>query len=176
MNPYDYYITPEEYDQAAANGIGARQLNRRIRDFGWSKQRAITESPREVLDRRELLRIAASNGVGRVTFQTRISRGWDAEKAAMTPPSSKAENAERFRRLADEKRIIPIDVKELAERNGISYKVLSWRILRAEWSHDRAATEPVWTPEQRARYASRRYQEIYGRKFNAYFRLADTSQ
>jgi hypothetical protein len=168
MNPYDFYITPKEYETAAANGISCKMLDRRIREYGWSKQRALTEPPREINDRKELLQIAASNGVGRITFQTRISRGWDAERAAMTPPFSKADNADRFRQLANDNRIIPVVIKELAAQNGINYKTLSWRILRAGWDHQRAATEPVWTVEQRARYAGERYREIYGHRFGDY--------
>ena len=41
-NPYDYYITPEEYEIAERNGVCASTLNRRIRDLGWEKDIAIT--------------------------------------------------------------------------------------------------------------------------------------
>lgn len=40
-NPYEYYITPEEYEMAAENGISRSTLNRRVRDLGWEKEIAI---------------------------------------------------------------------------------------------------------------------------------------
>ncbi|WP_261795499.1 hypothetical protein [Bacillus licheniformis] len=43
FNPYDFYITPEEFAQAEANGICKDTLIWRVRRQGWSKQRALTE-------------------------------------------------------------------------------------------------------------------------------------
>jgi hypothetical protein len=42
FSPYDYYITPEEYEEAERNGISRKHVNYRIRQFGWGKQKAIT--------------------------------------------------------------------------------------------------------------------------------------
>ncbi|WP_341272481.1 hypothetical protein [Bacillus thuringiensis] len=36
-NPYDYYITPEEYEIAEKNGVCASTLRSRIYDLCWSK-------------------------------------------------------------------------------------------------------------------------------------------
>ena len=41
INPYDFYITPEEYKIAAQNGINRKTLEDRIRKLGWNKERAI---------------------------------------------------------------------------------------------------------------------------------------
>jgi len=35
------YITPEEYEAAAARGISRKTLNLRVRIYGWPKDRAL---------------------------------------------------------------------------------------------------------------------------------------
>ena len=38
INPYDYYITDEEYAIAEKNGISKDTLNFRIRRMGWDNE------------------------------------------------------------------------------------------------------------------------------------------
>lgn len=80
------YITPEEYEAAAAHGISARTLNLRIRTYGWPKDRALTEPVQQRTDWSEWYAVAERNGIARVTFQVRVHRGWPPERAATVPP------------------------------------------------------------------------------------------
>lgn len=78
------YITPDEYEQAAANGISADTLKRRIHAYGWDKQRAITTPVQKRDD--PFIRLAAQNGISEGTYLKRIySLKWDKERAATTP-------------------------------------------------------------------------------------------
>lgn len=82
-NPYDFYITDEEYALALSNGISRKTLEYRIRNSGWPKLKAITEP---VLKQRKYpewaLELANMNGISYGTFKDRIHRGWDFKKAA----------------------------------------------------------------------------------------------
>jgi len=80
------YITPEEYEAAAAHGISARTLNLRIRTYGWPKDRALTEPVQQRTDWSEWYAVAERNGIARVTFQVRVHRGWPPERAATVSP------------------------------------------------------------------------------------------
>ena len=48
-SPYDFYITPEEYDIAESNGICRDTLEYRIRKarFLWEREVALTKPPRK---------------------------------------------------------------------------------------------------------------------------------
>lgn len=47
---------------------------------------------RKQMDRKELVKIAESNGISVSTFRSRLSYGWDPMKAATTPAKSKNKN------------------------------------------------------------------------------------
>ncbi|ASB66395.1 hypothetical protein S101413_02950 [Bacillus velezensis] len=47
FNPSDWYITPEEYERAAKNGISRSLLGKRIRGAGWDKERALATPPKK---------------------------------------------------------------------------------------------------------------------------------
>ena len=53
-NVYEYYITPEEYEEAERNGVDAFNLERRIRLLGWNKQRAINTPLRKITNRKKM--------------------------------------------------------------------------------------------------------------------------
>lgn len=73
-NPYEYYITPEEYEMAAENGISRSTLNRRVRDLGWEKEIAIiTPVPmRDKYGWNKVKEIALQNGIARHAYCDRI--------------------------------------------------------------------------------------------------------
>lgn len=82
------YITPEEYAEAEKNGICRETLNRRIRTYGWDKQKAITTKVRKkkVDNLKKWIDKAATNGIGKNTFLKRVYfQKWDHEKAATQP-------------------------------------------------------------------------------------------
>lgn len=157
MNPYDYYIAPEEYAAAAANGISRQTLNVRIRVHGWDKQRAMSEPP-QARTPREWRKVAEANGIKADTFYARVNRmGWDEERAATTPLHPNPQEL-----AAAARRKIPKKLYERAAANGIPRSTFVSRIYQSGWDRDRAATEPVWTKQQVDAYGLRRYKERYG--------------
>lgn len=80
------YITPEEYEAAAARGISKKTLELRVREYGWPKERALTAPVQQRTDWSEWYAVAEVNGISLITFRTRIYRGWTPERAATEPP------------------------------------------------------------------------------------------
>jgi len=80
------YITPEEYEAAAARGISRKTLNLRVREYGWPKERALTAPVQQRTDWSEWYAIAEVNDITPLTFRTRVYRGWSPERAATVPP------------------------------------------------------------------------------------------
>lgn len=133
IDPYDFYITPEEYKIAAQNGIHKKTLEGRIRKCGWDKKRAINTPTQKRTDYSEWYKIAESNGIGKETFRSRVNKcKWDIERAATEPiiPTSK-----KARRYSDE-------VYKILEKNRISLNVFRNRISRG-WTLERAMTEKI---------------------------------
>lgn len=87
----NYYITPDDYEKAASKGISRRTLETRVRNYGWSIKRAISEP---VLSKHSLIskysKLAEANGISRNTFNQRLYKlMWSPEKASTTPISKK---------------------------------------------------------------------------------------
>jgi hypothetical protein len=79
------YITPQQYQIAANNGIDKARLEHRVRVDGWSIDRAIFKPKRSYNRHGEWLNVARSNGIPSNTFHSRIKKGWSPEFAASTP-------------------------------------------------------------------------------------------
>lgn len=142
-----FYITPEEYEAAARNGVDAFNLERRIRLMAWPKEKAINTPLRKLTDRKKWRRIAEVNGIGYAAFISRINRGWD-EQTAATKPLQTAEESREQALLASEKvRVIPREIIDLARRNGIRHATLHDRIKKG-MSFEEAATRPLWNHSQ----------------------------
>ena len=103
-NPYDFYITPEEYAIAEKNGISKDTLNFRIRRMGWDKEKALTTKPRKYTDRKKQVEIAKANGISRATFYDRLSDGWKVEDAYTVPVMSREKILEKMWKGRDRKR------------------------------------------------------------------------
>ncbi|MBZ5212937.1 hypothetical protein LG208_13535 [Bacillus paralicheniformis] len=169
-NPYDYYISPEEFAKAEANGISKDTVVGRIRRQGWDKQRALSE-PVRFADRSRFAadwaiygKVAERNGVSRAAFRVRVYRGWSAEKAASTP---KVEKKEQIKRMTERSprtkyRKFPEEVIKLAESNGIRYGTLRSRVTRNGWDMHIAATTPVMTQQEIQRKAVQAFKRKYG--------------
>ena len=104
INPYDYYITDEEYAIAEKHGISKDTLNFRIRRMGWDKEKALTTKTRKYTDRAKQVEIAKANGIGRSTFYDRLADGWSAEDAYTVPVMSSKQILERMWKERDRKR------------------------------------------------------------------------
>lgn len=146
MELYDYYITPEEYAIASRNNISRVRVNERIRKYGWSKKRAITEKIKTRNDYSEWWDILARNGIDRQTFYYRVNNGWDINKAATLPTMTNEEKSNLMREIAKRRaRKYPKEIVELAKRNGISYDTFRHRVGQLKWDIMKAATTPILT-------------------------------
>lgn len=158
----DFYISPEEYERAAANGVSYRQLNWRIREAVWDKEKAITTPPRKLTDRSKWRKIAEENGISRELFYVRvINQGWDSQRAATTPLPTAEEKTASMRRAMDSRRVNPPEFIALAQENGIPYKTFNWRVKHG-WGYERAATTPITPRSDVGRKGKERTQERYG--------------
>ncbi|MEF3309494.1 hypothetical protein PV433_11375 [Paenibacillus sp. GYB004] len=165
MNPYDFYITPEEYEQAAKIGVSAFTLERRIRLLGWTKQKAMT-TPMRVQKARgyydEWTKIANQNGIKYESFMTRIRTGWSPERAATQPLESAEEVRAHALKAMEHVRVHPAKYLRMAEQHGIPYATFHRRVKVSGWEYERAATEPLWTREQTGRLGAQRLREREG--------------
>lgn len=138
-----FYITPEEYEQAASIGVDNQTLDRRIRELGWNKERAMTTPIRPLNKGRAHWRqVAEKNGISFRAFHSRISRGWTDEEAATRPLQTPEEAKKLALRATEKVRKIPRKYMELAEQNGIQRATLHARIKKG-WSLEDAATKPL---------------------------------
>lgn len=156
INSYDFYITPEEYEIAAQNGIPRKQVERRIRKYGWDKKRAINTPIRKRTKYSRWLPIVRENGIPEATFRTRVKKGkWDIERAA-TEPVIVVQI--RNRKYSDE-------VYRALERNGISRQMFYRRISQG-WALERAMTEKPYTTEERTKKARKAIKNNRFRELN----------
>lgn len=165
MNPYDFYISPEEYKQAASIGVSAFTLERRIRALGWTKHRAMTTPMRQQKPRgyyREWAKTAEQNGIKYDSFMTRIRNGWPPERAATQPLESAEEVRHHALMATDHVRVHPIKYLRMAEQNGIPYATFHRRVRISGWDYERAATEPIWTRQQIGRLGAQKLREREG--------------
>ncbi|WP_051290027.1 hypothetical protein [Paenibacillus massiliensis] len=157
-----FYITPEEYAEAEKFGVKPAMLDRRVREQGWSKERAMTTPPRALTDRRKWLQLARENGISRDTFYNRVRLGWSMERAATQPRQTLEELREQGLRGTECIRVLPKAFVELAEKNGIPYPTFHNRVRNSGWDLERAATEPLWSPRQSGRLGAQRLREREG--------------
>ncbi len=143
---YDFYITPEEYEQARKNGVRPALLEVRVRSLAWLKERAINTPP-HVKHRlgRQWIELAEKNGICYKTLNYRVNQlGWPIERAATQPLQDRVKQA---RRAMEASRRYPVRYLELARRNGIGYDTFRQRIY-AGWPIEKAATQPPMTPRE----------------------------
>ncbi|MBJ8026000.1 MULTISPECIES: hypothetical protein [Bacillus cereus group] len=145
-NPYDYYITPEEYEIAEKNGVCASTLRSRIYDLCWSKERAIHTPPIKNHLWREVKDIALSNGIAKNTFEKRIKLGWDLNQAITQRPMNSKEIAKM--REQKKKRVFTNEQIRRARLNGISYSRLWERVKKCKWDAERAINTPILSKAQ----------------------------
>ncbi|WP_283746295.1 MULTISPECIES: hypothetical protein [Bacillus cereus group] len=155
INPYDYYITPEEYEIAERNGINRKVLNERVRNLKWDKTIAMTKPVRKSKSTgwRQVKEIALKNGICRQTYYARRKKGWKLIDAISKPPISKyqaLELAEKANYWGANK-ILSEEQLKVALSNGVSYRLARERIKRLKWPIEIAITTPVLTPTECAK-------------------------
>jgi hypothetical protein len=139
---YSFYITPEEYELAKTNGVCPRNLEERIRTFGWHKERAITTPTRIRKDYGDWPEIAKQNGINYSTFQNRVNyRGLSFEQAATEPLEDQRAHAIH---AYNHCRKYPLEILDLAKKNGIQYQTFLKRV-KSGMSIEEAASKPVMT-------------------------------
>ena len=78
------YITPQDFETAAKNGIKKATVIRRVERNNWSVEDAITTPSQRYELPKELLEEAAKLGLNRQLVINRIKVGWDIEEACRT--------------------------------------------------------------------------------------------
>ncbi len=126
-----WYITPEDYEIAAKNGIKKDTVNQRVRRYGWDIDRAITQKSKRVDLPQEVMNKANEIGINKETVLRRIREGWDMEEACSTTIGR-----------TGRPRSHPDWVYEMAKKNGIRLATVNHRINYG-WDIMRACTEEV---------------------------------
>lgn len=145
----DFYITPDEYVAAEKNGVDPRNLERRIRSLGWSKEKAINTPLRKLRNHKKWYAIAKENEIGYETFMNRINTlGWSYERASTEPVNDKLLF---LRPHTDDERVIPKEIVSIARSNGIAYNTLWSRITIQNMNMEDAATTPVMSLSESGR-------------------------
>lgn len=148
---YVWYLAPTHYDKALSNGISAKTLENRVREYGWDIERAM----KEPLHRQKLKSILTDgiietlkiNNIALHTFKARVFvLGWNISKAITTPTKN---NREAIQCAIDKQTIISKEQYAIAERNGINFMALRKRVYRG-WSIEKSIITPIFTNKERA--------------------------
>ena len=163
MNIYDFYITPEEYGIAFKNGISKKNLERRIRDCGWDKKKAISLPIRkQKKNMKKWIQLAEKNGISLSTFYRRINKNWDIEKAATIPTGT---TKDVIGKMINKHKKYSDEVLNLIKKNNIPYKTFTGRLKRG-WSIEKASTTSPLSSKDVCELAREAYFKKYGHKFN----------
>lgn len=87
MNYYGPFITDEDYEKAAKNGISKSNVYQRVNEYGWDLERAITVPVRKKNGGiyAGMIVFAEQNGISKPTFFKRVKDGMDLYEAATKP-------------------------------------------------------------------------------------------
>ncbi|WP_258729679.1 hypothetical protein [Bacillus atrophaeus] len=172
FNPSDWYITPQEYERAAKNGIDKIRLERRIRYSGWDKERAITTPLGKRSARSDWADIAETNGISRGAFFMRVNKlGWDKERAATTPVTDVKDNMRKVQKQSprNKYRSHSPELIALAQSNGIKYETYINRVNNCGMDPYKAAVTPLRTPKEIGVLGRKAYLEKYGNVHSLFF-------
>lgn len=150
-NPYNYYITPEEYDIAERNGICRRTLEYRIRDAMWKREVAITKKPQKIAEWHKIKEIALQNNISRNTFEDRRKRGWNLVDAMIKPPMSREESLKRANQFNKNNRVLTDEQIQQARMNGLKRSTAYYRFKKLKWDIEKAITYPISSASERGR-------------------------
>ncbi|MEB9249509.1 hypothetical protein P4H97_26700 [Bacillus cereus] len=153
-SPYDFYITPDEYEEAEKNGISRDLLTCRVRKFGWGKEIAMTKPSRYNANRwKNIKEIALKNGISHSTYVKRIKGKWRLIDAISKPPFDRYQSLKLATQVnpKNQNKILTDQQAKIASLNGISYRTAKARIKRSKWSIEEAITTPILTPQERGK-------------------------
>jgi len=171
---YDFYITPEEYEAARRNGISPKTLETRIRRYGWSKARAMTQP----VNRRHYKHpdfdrykeMARRNGIPLSVFGVRLGKGWESLRAASFPHRPRKLGNANIREYGQARRKYPKELLQRAAANGIGYGTFKNRVCTLGWAPEEAASRPVMSRSEIGRLGRQRYEAIHGNVDKLIFR------
>lgn len=151
----DFYLTPEDFEKAAAKGISEATLKQRVYGYRWKKERAITEPVRKTKETgwKEYKEIATKHGISARTYRKRREKGMTPLEAATAPLMSKREMQKLSLQLRREKRPFTEEEIKIAESNGINYHALLGRKKR-KWDNETAITTLLLTLEETLKRAN----------------------
>ena len=136
-----YYLQPNHIEIAKKNGIPYNVVYRRFYDLGWNLERAITEPIRK----RSTHNWEKWKDVAKVSkdtyFQRVRNRGWDEERAALTPPLKRHQ-------WRTQKSVFTKEQEMKMKENNIPYHTAYMRYKRLGWTREEAVTTPVMTKEE----------------------------
>ncbi|MFD2704191.1 hypothetical protein [Salibacterium lacus] len=135
-----FYITPEDYETAASNGIKTATLHTRVHLNGWDIDRAVTQPVRRKRSHGDWPKIAEANGISKHRYYTRVYHGYAPERAATMPPLTLEERVDKMTR--DRRRFTDEQIRR-AREHGVSRRLLQQRVVKQHWDVERAITEPV---------------------------------
>lgn len=166
MDPYDYYITPEEFTLAEKNGISQVTFYNRIRQLGWTKEKAMTTPPRKrSFHSNKWVQIAEKNGICISTYKYRINHlGWEPERAATNPLQNRKAQAKA---AYEASRKYPDHLLRLAEANGIKERTFHRR-MKAGWDPEEAATRQPMTPREVGLLSKDKRQRTFSRHLRSW--------
>lgn len=142
MDIYDFYITPDEYDKAAENGITYHDVWRRVYDLGWHKSRAITEPIRKWdKENGKLVKKAKENGIKKSTYYQRVKRGMDPEIAATKKTMQQKDVAKRTIHKVNCRKY-PDWVYDNLKKYNINSSTFWHRVNTHGWDLEKASTTP----------------------------------
>lgn len=145
-SPYDYYITPDEYERAERNGVSRKLLNVRVRRYAWDKDIAMTKPPQKTAEWSTVKEIALKNNICRSTFKSRRKRGWSLVDSMTKPPMSQEE---ALKRANQRNRVLTDEQIQQARMNGLKRSTVYDRIKKLKWDIEEAISTPILSAEER---------------------------
>lgn len=140
----DFYLSPEDYQRAAVNGIHEKLLEYRFYTTNWDKERAITQPVRTGKISSELFAKAETHGITPDQLRWRLDNTELTEHEAAT--ISKQELFDR--RINSQSTYVSPAIKKLGEENGIKYQTVYMRIKKG-MNPVKAATMKPLAPRDR---------------------------
>lgn len=120
-------------DVAKNNGIHTRAYRRRIKESGWSPEKAAHTPLKGKSDSRVWILKASENDIPYNTYMDRLQKlGWSKEKSATTPPKTRSDS----------------ESIKLAEQNGVTRSAYIYRVEELFWEPEEAATTTLMTKKE----------------------------
>ena len=159
-----YYITPEDYEEAAKNGISKTTLESRVYYLNWNIKKAVSKPVRRLKKHNltsEDKELIVKNNLTVDIFYQRVNKlGWSKEKAINTP---KDEAPLKHHRKEKKSEIFTKEQMEKAKKNGLTYTQIYQRVKLCKWSVEEAVNTPLMTNEESLKRAREKssYKNLY---------------